>query len=453
MEMTFQNSHNPLLLPQFHVPDGEAHVMPDGKLYIYGSYDDCELAYCSDFYRVISTPDMKTWTVHQKAMEGAAVPWFREDMAGQVYGTDEAPDTPFIRMMNAAIADDPDKDYFGNLVERERTALLYAPDGAHKDGKYYLYFCMEDGSEGVGISDRPEGPFGDFRQLPAQGIDPAILVDDDGNAYYFWGQFSARGVKLNPDMVSYDPAQVKKDIVTEEEHFFHEGFSIRRIGDTYYAVFSEISRGKPTALGYATAKHPLGPYTYRGVIVDNDGCDPESWNNHGSIECFRGQWYVFYHRSTRGCKIHRRLCAEKIEILPDGTIPEVKMTSQGPGNAFALGEMIYGWQACGLKGQCRIDTDPVRGKDCVTQIANGDRVFFRYADIKDIPLCVQVDASGKAEVELWIDDAFAGFSSIDPVNARIPLLPQENGQKEVELRFKNPENLSLFGLCFIPNKE
>ena len=54
MEMTFQNSHNPLLLPQFHVPDGEAHVMPDGKLYIYGSYDDCELAYCSDFYRVIS---------------------------------------------------------------------------------------------------------------------------------------------------------------------------------------------------------------------------------------------------------------------------------------------------------------------------------------------------------------------------------------------------------------
>ena len=129
------------------------------------------------------------------------------------------------------------------------------------------------------------------------------------------------------------------------------------------------------------------------------------------------------------------------------------MTSQGPGNAFALGEMIYGWQACGLKGQCRIDTDPVRGKDCVTQIANGDRVFFRYADIKDIPLCVQVDASGKAEVELWIDDAFAGFSSIDPVNARIPLLPQENGQKEVELRFKNPENLSLFGLCFIPNKE
>ena len=266
MEMTFQNSHNPLLLPQFHVPDGEAHVMPDGKLYIYGSYDDCELAYCSDFYRVISTPDMKTWTVHQKAMEGAAVPWFREDMAGQVYGTDEAPDTPFIRMMNAAIADDPDKDYFGNLVERERTALLYAPDGAHKDGKYYLYFCMEDGSEGVGISDRPEGPFGDFRQLPAQGIDPAILVDDDGNAYYFWGQFSARGVKLNPDMVSYDPAQVKKDIVTEEEHFFHEGFSIRRIGDTYYAVFSEISRGKPTALGYATAKHPLGPYTYADDI-------------------------------------------------------------------------------------------------------------------------------------------------------------------------------------------
>ena len=74
---------------------------------------------------------------------------------------------------------------------------------------------------------------------------------------------------------------------------------MRKIRDTYYYVYADMERGKPTALGYSTGKSPLGPFTYRGIVIDNDHCDPESWNNHGSIECVNGQWYVFYHRCSR----------------------------------------------------------------------------------------------------------------------------------------------------------
>ena len=183
---------------------------------------------------------------------------------------------------------------------------------------------MPDDSEGVAVSDRPEGPFADPVQLPCGGIDPAVFIDDDGQAYYYWGQLFSHGVKLNADMVSFDPEEIRDNLVTEEEHFFHEGSSMRKIGDTYYYVYADMERGKPTALGYSTGKSPLGPFTYRGIIIDNGDCDPASWNNHGSIECVNGQWYVFYHRCSRGVQQHRRLCIEPITIHADGTIDEVK---------------------------------------------------------------------------------------------------------------------------------
>lgn len=52
-------------------------------------------------------------------------------------------------------------------------------------------------------------------------------------------------------------------------------------------------------------------------------------NNHGSIEQINGQWYIFYHRHTNGTWYSRQGCAEKIEVLEDGGIPQVEMTSCG----------------------------------------------------------------------------------------------------------------------------
>ena len=107
-------------------------------------------------------------------------------------------------------------------------------------------------------------------------------------------------------------------------------------------------------MSYATAKHPLGPYTKGGVIIDNTGVDPQSWNNHGSIECYKGQWYVFYHRSSQNGQTCRRVCVEPIEFDEQGRIAEVVPTSQGasqPLNAFS--QVRASW-ACRMMGECYI---------------------------------------------------------------------------------------------------
>ena len=94
--------------------------------------------------------------------------------------------------------------------------------------------------------------------------------------------------------------------------------SIRKIGDWYYLVFADDSRNhKPTCLGYAMSKNPMGPYTYKGVIIDNIGADPAVWNNHGSIEMFDGQCYVFYHRSSHNSQKFRKACIEPVTIAKD----------------------------------------------------------------------------------------------------------------------------------------
>ncbi len=73
---TYRNTRNPILPVDIHIPDSEAHVMPDGKLYIYGSYDAYENAYCSEKYHVVSTPDMRNWNIYEESFHGEQVPWF-----------------------------------------------------------------------------------------------------------------------------------------------------------------------------------------------------------------------------------------------------------------------------------------------------------------------------------------------------------------------------------------
>jgi beta-xylosidase len=185
----------------------------------------------------------------------------------------------------------------------------------------------------VAVGDRPEGPFRDGVRIegPAQ-IDPNIFVDDNGQAYYFWGQFSAKGAKMNPDLKTLDLSTMRDSILTERAHGFHEGSYVIKRGEWYYYLFADISRNhRPTCLGYAMAKDPFGPYEYKGVVIDNAGCDPEVWNNHGSLVQFGDRWYVLYHRSTHGSRTMRKACIEPIRFNADGTIDEVEMTSQGAG--------------------------------------------------------------------------------------------------------------------------
>ena len=205
---------NPFLPCRYCVPDGEAHVFGE-RCYLYGSYDiPGDTEYCSYEYHVFSSDihDLENWVDHGVSFASrgpnAAVPW--------------------------------------------SDARLYAPDVAEKDGVYYLFFCLSDGTEGVATSLSPEGPFQNATQLfypddirnsaPLDQIDPAVLVDDDGQAYYYWGQFTLHGARLTPDMKHLEKQSYTENLISEETHWFHEGASVRKFRGKYYGNTAQKSR-------------------------------------------------------------------------------------------------------------------------------------------------------------------------------------------------------------------
>lgn len=183
---------------------------------------------------------------------------------------------------------------------------------------------------------------------------------------------------LNPDGKSLDLATIRDSILTESEHYFHEGAYLTKRNELYYLVYVDISRAdKPTCIGYAVSEHPMGPYTYGGVIVDNRQCNLGNWNNHGSIAEFDGQWYVFYHRSTHGCNKMRKACAEPLAFTPDGKIPEVPMTTQGALPPLPARDTLSAARACLLFGDVRVVQSGERS-EALSNFDNGDKAAFKY---------------------------------------------------------------------------
>ncbi len=344
----YLSAQNPISPPGIYIADPSAHVWNNGKLYIYGSVDETCDYYCSRRYHVMSTEDMVNWIIHKNAFssdgENDAVPY--------------------------------------------NDNLLFAPDCAYRNDTFYLYYCQPSRkeAEGTAVSLSPGGTFIDGKKIELGGyeqIDPSVFIDDDGQAYYVWGQFTMKMARMKPNMRTLDISSIRDSILTEHQHHFHEGAYMTKRNGIYYLVFADISRaGMPTCIGYATSKKPFGPYNYGGVIIDNDQCNPGNWNNHGSIEKFDDQWYVFYHRSTHGCKKMRKACVEPITFNPDGSIPEVEMTSQGAGAPFVAQSNIRTESACILQGNVRVsklDDD----NEGLTGIATGDKAAFKYIDFVD----------------------------------------------------------------------
>lgn len=440
---------NPFLPAELHIPDGEAHVMPDGRVYLYGSLDKDGDSFCSQEYRVVSSGDMLTWRVYDHA----------SFTAGSVPASNKSGSKVHSSLSKVTCFDDLPAHIRAQLPESARTIpleqiiaaieshasaglprelRLYAPDAIHKDGRFYLYYCMSDDSEGVAVSNCPEGPFTYASTLPVSGIDPAVFVEDDGQAYYYWGQFQAKAAKLNADMISIDENSIVENILTEEEHHFHEGSSMRKRGGVYYYVFADVSRGKPTCLGYATSRSPLGPFTYQGVIIDSASCDPGSWNIHGSIEEVNGQWYVFYHRSCNNSEYLRRACAEPIFFDGNGLIPEVKMTSQGAGKPFAPGEVIPAGSACEVRGGAYIaDSGELH-------LAANSSAVFRYVENEAVihQLCVTAEGGGTLSI-LANGEVIGSGSAGSPIP--VTLAP---GLHEIELCMDAGSNLTVNSLLF-----
>ena len=398
----YENQRNPVLPLDVHIPDSEAHKMPDGKLYIYGSFDSKEDGFCSERYHVVSTSDLAHWTVHDVSFNVQDIPWLHAADSPQYQGIDWYHPTPFLQKMIAQMMEDWEKSG-SKAEEQEQKAkdkeadLLFAPDCICHNGKYYLYFCLSDNREGVAVAECPEGPFADPVQLPCGGIDPAVFVDDDGKAYYYWGQVFSHGVRLNADMISFQPEEAVDHLLTEEAHFFHEGSSVRKIGDTYYYVFTDVERGKPTALGYATGKSPLGPFQYQGIIIDN---------------------------------------------------------AQGTGTSFAPGERIMGYQACGMKGSCYIDVDREYGfEEKLTRLCAGDEVVFRYVK-SDIPWKgIELICTGSGMVLIFLDGKEAGAVNVSGEKGKVQTvsapIAMEAGKYELMLRFEKAEGMELMAVTLL----
>ncbi|KAH0534181.1 hypothetical protein FGG08_007228 [Glutinoglossum americanum] len=232
---------------------------------------------------------------------------------------------------------------------------LWAPDAATKDGLYYLYFPARDKDGifriGVAVSSSPEGPFV-AEPEPIAGsysIDPCSFVDDDGQAYLYFGgiwggqlqcwqsgTFDPAGkepsgnvpallprvAKLSEDMRSFssevlplslldtDSADSKLLGADDHDRRFFEAAWMHKYNGVYYFSYST---GDTHYLVYATGDNPLGPFTYRGRILE----PVLGWTTHHSIVEFNGKWYLFHHdASLSGGKNHLR-CVKAGKIFID----------------------------------------------------------------------------------------------------------------------------------------
>jgi beta-xylosidase len=338
-------AQNPILPPGLNLCDPSPRVWNDGKVYFYCSHDFDINDWTGHSNYAVSSENLIDWEVH--------------------------------------------KDIFSSKGENDQVpyndAKLWAPDCMYRDGKYYFYFCQPDlnNMEGVAVSENPTGPFSVGKPIDLKGfnqIDPAVFIDDDGQAYYIWGQFDLNVAKLNRDMVSLDESSIHNKVITENEHHFHEGAFMAKRNGIYYLIYADISRaGMPTSIGYATSSSPFGPYKYGGVIVDNDHSDPQVWNNHGGIFEYKGNWYVAYHRSSHNVGGMRRACIEPIFFNPDGSIPEVEMTSQGAGLPLDAFKTIEAERACLVYGTTYIQLWSDNNEE-LTGMNNADRAAYKYID-------------------------------------------------------------------------
>ncbi len=245
----------------------------------------------------------------------------------------------------------------------------WAPAIAYKkiDGKdkFFLYFADNGSGIGVLTSDSPTGPFKDplGTQLVSWStpnirggviwlFDPAVLVDDDGNGYLYFGggvgdnkahPKTGRCVALEDDMI-----HLKDKPVEIDAPWLFEDSGINKIGDTYYYSYCANWDARPNnadpketppiaTIAYMTSKNPLGPFEYKGYTLKNPSAyfNGGGGNNHHWIFEFKGKHYIAFHAPTveKGLGLkeggYRSLFITDFKINDDGTFPIQNATKAG----------------------------------------------------------------------------------------------------------------------------
>jgi arabinoxylan arabinofuranohydrolase len=291
---------NPIIRERFS--SDPAALVHDGRVWLYTGHDEQEQdrpGFLMREWHLYSSPDMVNWTFHGSPISVATFPWALRDA------------------------------WASHVVE--------------KDGKFYFYSTVRHAtingfSIGVAVADRPEGPFRDARgsalitndmtqgpivngrEMDWDDIDPAVFIDDDGQAYIFWGNTVLRYAKLKDNMIELDGPIVDLDVPR-----FTEGPWVHKYNDTYYLTYAYDF---PEKIAYATADHVTGPYRFGGVIMEPV---PNSPTSHPSVIEFEGNWFMFYHNAQLpgGGEFRRSVAVERMFYDENGYIFPLTQARRG----------------------------------------------------------------------------------------------------------------------------
>jgi hypothetical protein len=335
---------NPFIRDIF-TADPSAHVFED-KMYVYPSHDkDNANGFDMRDYHVFSSSNLSTWEDHGVVLDVDDVPWAKE--------------------------------------------YMWAPDCAYKDSTYYFYFparnLVGDFQIGVATSKSPSGPFTPEAE-PITGsfsVDPAVFIDDDGQAYMYFGGDGNGGqttpwvAKLDTTMKQFSEAP---QALTGISYWF-EACWMNKINGIYYLSYStgtkHPSYKASSAIAYATSTNPMGPFTYKGIVNGY----VTGWTNHSSIVEYKGQTYFFYHNAdlSGGDMRRRSLAAEYLHFNNDGSIRQVIQTGQGIGSYDGLAR---------IEAENYSETGGVLKKECSeggfqVSMNPGDSLVFNNVDFGD----------------------------------------------------------------------
>ncbi len=304
----FVNAQNPIV--QTYFTADPAPMVYNNRVYVYTTHDGDETIdnfFTMYNWRCYSSEDMVNWTDH-----------------GVVASLE-------------------------NYKWSERKNGAWAPQCIEYKGKFYLYTPIHGDGISVLVADSPTGPFYDpldKRLIDSDNIwndiDPTVFIDDDEQAYLFWGNPEIFYAKLNKDMISYDKSIgnrgiMKMEMTTEafgkhegqggrERTNYTEGPWVYKRNDIYYLIFA--AAGIPEYIAYSTAPSIEGPWSYRGIIMERAA--HLAFTNHPAIIDFKGNSYFFYHtQALSGEGFKRSVSLEQFNYNKDGSIPLIIPTKEG----------------------------------------------------------------------------------------------------------------------------
>ena len=274
----------------------------------------------------------------------------------------------------------------------------WASQCIERNGKWYWYVTATIKGEaypgiGVAVADHPAGPYKDPIGKPlVRGwfkIDPTVMIDDNGQAYLFYGNNMLWYAKLSKSMTSLTSSENSVDVKNETafgphkndkgDPNFEEASWIYKRGEKYFLEYA--AGGVPEHWAYSTADRITGPWTYQGKVM---GEAENSFTIHGGSVEYKGHHYMFYHNGKLpdGGGYHRATCVEEFTRDEDGTLPFIPFTTTGVAQLQTVNP--YERQEAETINQCQgVKCEGDYNGCYVTQIHTGDYVKVRGVDFGD----------------------------------------------------------------------